>query len=146
MKTAGRENPNRWVATPSNRAHGAERQNRPCSTRWAAKQEKLQPLEWCFFLTSPFRELTGTLACFGDKIPFMKRIWCCKEFGSHGSGALYKDGFRAVLVWRRLGFLSLLESGSRASNRRTLAKEVSESTSVSGVDGISNNTARRQNR
>jgi hypothetical protein len=60
MKTADRENPNRWVATPSNRAHGAEGQNRPCSTRWAAKQEKLQPLELCFFLTSPFRELIGS--------------------------------------------------------------------------------------
>jgi hypothetical protein len=51
-----------------------------------------------------------TLASFGDKIPIMKRIWCCKEFESHGFGALHEDGFRALLVWRgRRGFLSLLE-------------------------------------
>jgi len=29
-----------------------------CSTRWTAKQEKLQPLDSCFFSTSPFIELT----------------------------------------------------------------------------------------
>src|SRR5258707_2500670 len=58
MKTAGRENPERWVTTPSNRALGAEGQNRSCSNRWAAKQEKIQPLRLCFFLTSPFREQT----------------------------------------------------------------------------------------
>ena len=57
MKTASRENPERWVATPSNRAPGAEGQNRSCSNRWAAKQEKIQPLGLCFFLTSRFREL-----------------------------------------------------------------------------------------
>jgi hypothetical protein len=59
MKTAGRENPNRWVAIPNNRAHGAERQNRSCSNNWAAKQEKVQPLELCFFLTFPFIEQTS---------------------------------------------------------------------------------------
>jgi hypothetical protein len=59
MKTASRENPQRWVVTPSSRAHGAEDQNRSCLNRWAAKQGKLQPLEWCFFLTSPFIELIG---------------------------------------------------------------------------------------
>lgn len=58
METASRENPERWVATPSNRAPGAEGQNRSCSNRWAARQEKIQPLQLCFFLTSPFRELT----------------------------------------------------------------------------------------
>src|SRR6516225_7621388 len=31
MKTAGRENPNRWAAKLSNRATGAEDQNRSCS-------------------------------------------------------------------------------------------------------------------
>jgi hypothetical protein len=30
-----------------------------CSTRWTAKQEKLQLLDSCFFLTSPFIELTS---------------------------------------------------------------------------------------
>jgi hypothetical protein len=60
MKTAGRENPNRWGHASSNRAHGAEVQNRSCSIMWAAKQEKLQPREMCFFLTSPFIELIRT--------------------------------------------------------------------------------------
>jgi hypothetical protein len=55
MKTAGRENPNHCANRPSNRALGAEGQNRSCSNKWAAKQEKLQPLELCFFLTSPSR-------------------------------------------------------------------------------------------
>ena len=60
----------------------------------------------------PDYRTSRTLGSFGDKIPFMKRIWCCTEFESHGSGALHKDGFRAVLVWRgRRGFLSLLEFG-----------------------------------
>jgi len=58
MKTAARENPNRWANASNNRAHGAEVQNRSCSIRWAAKQEKFQPTEMCFFLTSPFIELT----------------------------------------------------------------------------------------
>jgi hypothetical protein len=57
MKTAARENPH-WAINLSNRAPGAEDQNRSCLHKWAAKQEKLQPLELCFFLTSPFRELT----------------------------------------------------------------------------------------
>ena len=40
----------------------------------------------------------------------MNIIWCCKEFESHASDALQKDGFRAVLVLGgKLGFFSLLE-------------------------------------
>ena len=61
MKTAGRENPNRWTIVSSNRAPGAGGQNRSCSIKWAAKQEKFRPLEECFFLTSPFIELTRHL-------------------------------------------------------------------------------------
>jgi hypothetical protein len=57
MKTAGRENPNRWGKVSSNRAHGAEVQNRFCSIMWAGKQEKVRPLQGCFFLTFPFIEL-----------------------------------------------------------------------------------------
>ncbi len=57
MKTAGRENPNHGVAVPRNRAHGAVGQNRSCSIKWAAKQEKFLPREGCFFLTSTFIEL-----------------------------------------------------------------------------------------
>ena len=56
MKTAGRENPNRWATLASNRAPGAGGQNRSCSIQWAEKQEKLQPAQKCFFLTSPFIE------------------------------------------------------------------------------------------
>ena len=59
MKTAGRENPNRWATVSSNRAPGAGVQNRSCSIQWAAKQENVQPLQVCFFLTSPFIELIG---------------------------------------------------------------------------------------
>jgi hypothetical protein len=56
MKTTGRENPNRWARAPRNRAHGAAGQNRSRSIKWAAKQEKFQPQEMCFFLTSTFIE------------------------------------------------------------------------------------------
>src|SRR5258707_1683053 len=61
MKTAGRENPNHGVAWPRNRAHGAVAQNRSRSLKWAAKQEKFQPKERSFFLTSTFIERSGTL-------------------------------------------------------------------------------------
>ena len=60
MKTAGRENPNHRGTVPCNRAHGADGQNRSCSIKWAAKQEKFQPKEMCFFLTSPCIELIGS--------------------------------------------------------------------------------------
>jgi hypothetical protein len=58
MKTAGREDPNRWANVPSNRALGAGGQNSTCSIMWAEKQENFQLMEMCFFLTSPFIELT----------------------------------------------------------------------------------------
>jgi len=57
MKTAVRENPKRWAIVPSNRAHGAVGQNSSRSIVWAEKQEKFQPKEKCFFLTSTFIEL-----------------------------------------------------------------------------------------
>src|SRR5260370_14679531 len=60
MKTAQREHPNRWAKVPSNRAPGAVGLNRSCSIYRAAKQEKLQLLERCFFLTSTFIELIGS--------------------------------------------------------------------------------------
>jgi hypothetical protein len=59
MKTAGRENPNHRATTPCNRVHGAVGQNRTRSIKWAEKQEKFQPKDVCFFLTSPFIELIG---------------------------------------------------------------------------------------
>jgi hypothetical protein len=60
MKTANRENPNRWATLSSNRAHAAADQNRSCSIKWAAKVEKFRPRDKCFFLPFPFIELTGT--------------------------------------------------------------------------------------
>jgi hypothetical protein len=62
MKTAGRENPNHRATTPCNRVHGAVGQNRTRSIKWAEKQEKFQPKDVCFFLTSPFIELIGSCA------------------------------------------------------------------------------------
>ena len=62
MKIAGGENPNHGVAWPRNRAHGAEEQNKSRSIKWAAKQNKFRPKGMCFFLTSPFIELTRHLA------------------------------------------------------------------------------------
>jgi len=58
MKTANRENPNRWAAKLSNRANGGAGQNRSCSIQWAVKEEKFQPREAFFLLTFPFRELS----------------------------------------------------------------------------------------
>jgi hypothetical protein len=60
MKTAGRENPKRWAIVPSNRAHGAVGPNSSGSIVWAEKQEKFQPKEKCFFLTSTFIEQIRT--------------------------------------------------------------------------------------
>src|SRR5260370_16789012 len=60
MKTTRRENPNHGVVWPRNQAHGAAGQNRSRSIKWAEKQEKFQPKEMCFFLTSTFIELIGT--------------------------------------------------------------------------------------
>ena len=62
MKTAGRGTPNRWTIGPGNRAQDAVGQNRPDSIKGAAKVEKFQPRETCFFLTFPFIELIGSVA------------------------------------------------------------------------------------
>jgi hypothetical protein len=67
MKTAGRENPIHGVTLPRNRAHGAVGQNKSRSIKWAEKQEKFQLLEKCFFLTSPFIELTREVEFVGKK-------------------------------------------------------------------------------
>src|ERR1035438_7523439 len=60
MKTADRENSIHGATWPRNRAPGAVGQNKSRSIQWAEKQEKLQPLEMCFFLTSTFIELLRT--------------------------------------------------------------------------------------
>jgi hypothetical protein len=58
MKTAGRENPNRWAARLSNRANGAEGQNRSC--KWAAKARNSSGGD-IFFLDFPFYRESGML-------------------------------------------------------------------------------------
>jgi hypothetical protein len=57
MKTASRENPIAGGNVSSNRAPGAEDQNSSYSIMWAGKQEKVRPLQGCFFLTFLFIEL-----------------------------------------------------------------------------------------
>src|SRR5215469_9250207 len=61
MKTANRENPNRWAKVSRNRAHGAAGQNRSCSFKWAPKQENFRPQGRCFLLTSSFIEQIGSI-------------------------------------------------------------------------------------
>src|SRR6202049_1069226 len=79
MKTAGRENPNHGATLPHNRAHGAVGQNRFRSIRGAAKQEKFQPRERCFFLTSPFIELLSHKCLRGRKRPGRNTAWNKKK-------------------------------------------------------------------
>jgi hypothetical protein len=48
--------------------------------KWAAKQENVQPLETCFFLTSTFIELTRTYpSSGGDRVTneIIKVYWRC---------------------------------------------------------------------
>jgi len=54
MKTAGREDPKNWAATLSNRAKGAEGQNRSRSIKWAAEARKTPAVGVVFFLDFPF--------------------------------------------------------------------------------------------
>src|SRR6516165_1922525 len=89
MKTAGTENPNRWVLTPGNRALGAEGQNRSCSSKWAAKEENFQPRDRCFFLTFPFIEQTRTYRLFLHMFPtnycsFAYSALACFRMGTSG--------------------------------------------------------------
>jgi hypothetical protein len=58
MKTAERENRNRWADMISVCANGTAGQNRPCSSTWGWKQDKLQRSEEYLFLTSSSIELT----------------------------------------------------------------------------------------
>src|SRR5271168_1684146 len=76
MKTAGRENPNRWATLASNRAPGAGGQNRSCSIQWAEKQEKFRPKEMCFFLTSTFIELIGSNST-DARVKYYSQLWGC---------------------------------------------------------------------
>jgi len=67
MKTAAGENPH-WAIKLSNRAPGAEDQNRSGLHKWAAKQEKLQPLELCFFLTYGSRLECPSKSSLGERM------------------------------------------------------------------------------
>ena len=84
MKTAGRENPNRWAKVSSNRAHGADGQNRSCSIKWAAKQEKFRPMRKCFFLTSPLQKPLHVCASVIWKPSllafFLRNSICCRRY------------------------------------------------------------------
>src|SRR6267154_2239447 len=77
MKTADKENPNRWDVLVSNRAPGAGGQNRSCSIKWAAKQGNGQPLERCFLLTSTFIEqiLLNQVGCEARKRPAVGEVF-----------------------------------------------------------------------
>jgi len=61
-------NPDKRCTWPRNRAHGAVGQNQSRSIEWAEKQEKFRPKEMCFFLTSPFIELTRTELDAGTEV------------------------------------------------------------------------------
>src|SRR5215468_1714240 len=84
MKTTGRENQKPWA-----RAFGAEVQNRSCLNKWAAKQEKFQPLKVCFFLTAPFIELTRRFG-FTSELPVIRPQLTVP------SGCFFSNGFRGV--------------------------------------------------
>jgi hypothetical protein len=55
MKTAGRENPNRWAGASSDRAHGTVGQNTPRSIKWLRSKKNSSRRRCVFFLTSPFK-------------------------------------------------------------------------------------------
>ena len=87
MKTAGRENPNHGATLPHNRAHGAVGQNRFRSIRGAAKQEKFQPKEVCFFLTSPFIELIGKSP---DRLVISAKFFIDSDRPERGNATTFK--------------------------------------------------------
>src|ERR1035438_6345484 len=84
MKTADRENPIHGVTWPRNRAHGAVGQNRTRSIEWAGKQEKFQPKEMCFFLTSPLQKLFHVCASVIWRPSlvafFLRNSICCRRY------------------------------------------------------------------
>src|SRR5271168_850601 len=105
MKTAGRENPNRRGRVPRNRAHGAEGQNSSRSIRWAEKQEKFQPMEMSFFLTSSFIELTRSwlwpsgrdFARTPNRAPTLKMVTTLETTELLESQGHRRSGVRAIL-------------------------------------------------
>ena len=93
MKTAARENPNRWAKVSSDRAHSAAGQNRSCSFKWAAKQENSShrdvfSLDFPFYRTllmptEPIRAPIGVnvpgLPMAGFQLTLHGRIWVTAE-------------------------------------------------------------------
>ncbi len=87
---------------------------------WAAKQENFQPAEKCFFLTSPFIELTGhveslfrhlsdygsvnqALTCGAVKI-IAALIGFCRSPVTCDSTIFREHGVRSQVLIRRRGF------------------------------------------
>ena len=134
MKTAGRENPNRWAAKLSSRAHGAEGQNRPCSFTWAAKQETIRPLEWCFFLTSSFRELPRSVHHRRASIDFPMRPRATaapgelgisrfpREVSAYVHGVSDRAGLSSTSRYRCTGWRLPLSPTASASRRNLLTR------------------------
>jgi hypothetical protein len=108
MKIATRKTPNRWATVSSNRAPGAAGQNTSCSITWAAKQEKFQPAEECFFLTSPFIELTRHLR---GAEPTCERYLLGSSWAAHSEPVTRLNGISGPFVAMRISVWSELTCG-----------------------------------
>src|SRR5438045_8821164 len=80
------ENPIHGVTWPRNRAHGAVGQNRSCSIKWAAKQEKFRPMQKCFFLTAFIERTRCRLKSMGAEA-VCQTLYHGTRFGAAGSTA-----------------------------------------------------------
>jgi hypothetical protein len=104
MKTADRENPNRWAKVSSNRAHGAAGQNRSCSFMWAAKQETSGRGERFLDFSSP------------------------ELFSQNSSQECHKSGSQSLMGWqsfaRNLAFSSEFPTVQNASHRKPVVATV----------------------
>jgi len=111
MKTAGRENPNRWTTLASNRAHGAADQNRSCSIKWAAKVEQFRPREKFFFLTFPLQKLF--YRTYQELVKFIELF-----VGHRGHGSvrvLVETIQRDVFSWNEASLHKALNDDTEAS-------------------------------
>jgi serine/threonine protein kinase len=130
MKTAGRENPKRRATVPTNRAHGAEGQNRSCSNNRAAKQEKLQPLQLCFFLTPPFIELLRNVLADEKKLSTQRAIAIALRICEaleyvHNHGVVHRDLKPENIIVDSENRIKLIDFGiasSAGAKRLTFAK------------------------
>src|SRR6202030_2914729 len=133
MKTAGRENPNRWGNASSNRAPGAEVQNRSCSIMWAGKQEKIRPLQECFFLTFLFIELP-TLGPLGQPEKAMGHESRIEPWSPHLTAFCFAgfgtDRLRRAKVMKTAGRENPNRWGNASSNRAHGAEVQNRSCSI----------------